>query len=277
MNEVRPTLGQSASSQGSDEALANVSVFVDDVHVRYRVFEERQLGASELFRRGLRSRVSTEVHALRGVTLTIGVGESVGLVGPNGSGKSTLLRCVAGVQPIASGRVLTRGQAQLLAVNAALDRQLSGRRNITLGGLAMGMSYQDIDDRMPWVIDFSGLGDAINRPMRTYSSGMRARLSFSIATMHQPPILLIDEALAVGDRRFRSKSLRRIRDLREQASTVVMVTHNLGEIRRTCSRTIWLEDGQIVMDGATSQVLPAYRASASDGTDEDQDEDQDDD
>ena len=273
MNEVRSTLGGSSSPQGSGEALANVSVFVDDVHVRFSVFEERQLGAAELLRRGFRSRVSTDVHALRGITLMIGVGESVGLVGPNGSGKSTLLRCVAGVQPIASGRVLTRGQAQLLAVNAALDRQLSGRRNIILGGLAMGMTYQDIDDRMPWVVDFSGLGDAINRPMRTYSSGMRARLSFSIATMHQPPILLIDEALAVGDRRFRSKSLRRIRDLREQASTVMMVTHNLGEIRKTCSRTIWLEDGQIVMDGATSEVLPAYETWASDSFDGDDPDD----
>lgn len=274
MNEVQSILGESSSLQGSGDALANISVYIDDVHVRYRVFEERQLGAAELFRRGFRSRVGTDVHALRGVTLMIGVGESVGLVGPNGSGKSTLLRCVAGVQPIASGRVLTRGQAQLLAVNAALDRQLSGRRNIILGGLAMGMTYRDIDDRMSRVIDFSGLGDAINRPMRTYSSGMRARLSFSIATMHQPPILLIDEALAVGDRRFRSKSLQRIRDLREQASTVVMVTHNLREIRKTCARTIWLEDGQIIMDGATSEVLPAYRAWASadlDGDDPDDD------
>lgn len=255
-----------------------LSIFVDDVHVRYRVFEDRQLRAAELVRRGFRSRTATEVYALRGVTLTIGVGESVGLVGANGSGKSTLLRCMAGVQPIESGRVLTRGRAQLLAVNAALDPQLSGRRNIILGGLAMGLTHVQIDERMPEVIEFSGLEDAIHRPMRTYSSGMRARLSFSIATMHQPPILLIDEALAVGDRRFRSKSLARIRELRHDASTVVMVTHNLSEIRKTCVRTVWIDQGTIAMDGPTETVLPAYRKSTIDENDAgDDDDDQDED
>ena len=276
VSEVRSDHRDLAITPEPDEAMANISIVVDDVHVRYRVFEERQLSAAELFRRGFRSRLASEVHALRGVSLTIGVGESVGLVGPNGSGKSTLLRCMAGVQKIASGRVLTRGRAQLLAVNAALDPQLSGRRNIILGGLAMGMTSQEIDDQLASVIDFSGLNDAIQRPMQTYSSGMRARLSFSIATMLKPPILLIDEALAVGDRRFRSKSLRRVRDLREDASTVVMVTHNLGEIRKTCSRTIGLEDGQVVMDGETNSILAAYRESQSDG-DDGSDDDQDDD
>lgn len=276
MSDSSVGLGALAITPEFDEAMANISIVVDDVHVRYRVFEERQLSAAELFRRGLRSRLASEVHAVRGVSLTIGVGESVGLVGPNGSGKSTLLRCMAGVQKIASGRVLTRGRAQLLAVNAALDPQLSGRRNIILGGLAMGMTTEEIDEQMPSVVDFSGLSDAIHRPMRTYSSGMRARLSFSIATMLQPPILLIDEALAVGDRRFRSKSLRKVRKLREDASTVVMVTHNLGEIRKTCSRTIWLEEGQVVMDGETDVVLPAYQESQSEDGDDGAD-DQDDD
>ncbi len=236
------------------------AIVVDDVHVRYRVLEDRNLRLVELVRSGFRSRRDTEVHAVRGVSLTIGVGESVGLLGPNGSGKSTLLRAIAGVQPMASGRVLIRGRAQLLAVNAALDAQLSGRRNIMLGGLAMGLLPEQIEARLPDVLEFSELAGAIDRPMRTYSSGMKARLAFSIATMTEPPILLIDEALAVGDRHFRRKSLERLRAMQEHASTLVMVTHNLNEIRQTCSRAIWLESGCVVMDGASDEVSEAYEA-----------------
>lgn len=236
------------------------AIVVDDVHVRYRVLEDRNLRLAELVRTGFRSRRGTEVHAVRGVSLTIGVGESVGLIGPNGSGKSSLLRAIAGVQPMASGRVLIRGRAQLLAVNAALDAQLSGRRNVMLGGLAMGLLPEEIEARMADVVEFSELADAIDRPMRTYSSGMKARLTFSIATMTQPPILLIDEALAVGDRHFRRKSLERLREMQAQANTLVMVTHNLNEIRQTCSRAVWLESGRLVMDGPADDVADAYEA-----------------
>ncbi len=240
------------------------AIVVDDVHVRYRVLEDRNLRLVELLRSGFRSRRDTEVHAVRGVSLTIGVGESVGLLGPNGSGKSTLLRAIAGVQPMASGRVLIRGRAQLLAVNAALDAQLSGRRNIMLGGLAMGLLPEQIEARVADVLEFSELAGAIDRPMRTYSSGMKARLAFSIATMTEPPILLIDEALAVGDRHFRRKSLERLREMQQHASTLVMVTHNLNEIRQTCARAIWLESGRIVMDGASDEVAAAYEADEAD-------------
>lgn len=236
------------------------AIVVDDVHIRYRVLEDRNLRLVELVRGGFRSRRGSEVHAIRGVSFSIDVGESVGLLGPNGSGKSTLLRAVAGVQPMSSGTVLVRGRAQLLAVNAALDGRLSGRRNIMLGGLAMGLPTKQIEARVPEVIEFSELADAIDRPMRTYSSGMKARLTFSIATMTEPPILLIDEALAVGDRHFRRKSLERLETMREHASTVVMVTHNLSEIRSTCSRAIWLSDGQVVVDGPADDVVDAYEA-----------------
>lgn len=241
--------------------VAPAAIVIDDVHVRYKVMEERRTRTVDAVKSGLRSRRSIQVHAIRGVSLEVAVGESVGLLGPNGSGKSTLLRCIAGVQPLASGQVLVRGHAQLLAVNAALDPQLSGRRNVYLGGLAMGLARSDIDERIGDVIGFSELVDSIDRPMATYSSGMRARLTFSIATMVEPPILLIDEALAVGDKRFRRKSLARINEIRDRASTVVMVTHNLNEIRSTCSRAVWLSDGQIVSDGPTDDVIAAYEAS----------------
>lgn len=235
-----------------------LSISARDLHVRYRVYEEKPLRGRELIKRGLRSRRSTEVHALQGIDLDVRVGESVGIVGANGSGKSTLLRCLAGVQSVSEGVVMLRGHAQLLAVGAALRPALSGRRNIWLGGLAMGLSPKDLDERIESVVEFAGIGGAIDRPMNTYSSGMRARLAFSIATMREPEILLIDEALAVGDRKFRNRSLRRIREIRERANTVVMVTHNLGEIKATCDRTIWLDAGKIVMDAPTSEVLATY-------------------
>ncbi|MEM9038645.1 MAG: ABC transporter ATP-binding protein [Actinomycetota bacterium] len=238
-----------------------ISISIEDVHVRFRVFEDRELRLAELARRGFRSRRASEVQALQGVSAQIRVGESVGVLGRNGSGKSTLLRCIAGVQPMITGRVRIRGRAQLLAVNAALDGKLSGRRNVLLGGLAMGIPRVEIEERMDEVIAFAELEDAINRPMRTYSSGMKARLTFSIATMTAPPILLIDEALAVGDRKFRRKSLERVREMQQNAGTLLMVTHNLNEIRSTCQRALWIDHGRLVADGPAEDIVDAYEAN----------------
>jgi teichoic acid transport system ATP-binding protein len=243
--------------------LTALSVSVRDLDIRYRVYEEQRLTMRELFARGFRSRHATEVHAIKGVTFEITIGEAVGLIGRNGSGKSTLLRAIAGLQPKHGGQVLVRGEPHLLGVNAALKPELSGYRNVILGGLAMGIPLAEIQRRMDEVVEFSGLQGAMSRPMKTYSSGMRARLAFSIATLRVPEVLLIDEALAVGDREFRKRSLSRIRELRERANTVIMVTHNLNEIRETCSRTIWLDDGRIVGDGDTPTILEQYENSES--------------
>lgn len=236
------------------------AVSVEHVDVRYRVYEEQFQSARNLVSGGFRSRRTTEVHAVNDVSLTISVGEAVGIVGSNGSGKSTLLRAIAGLQSLETGRIQVRGEAQLLGVGAALKPTLSGYRNVMLGGLAMGLERADVEDRMDEVIEFSGLGDAMGRPMITYSSGMRARLAFSIATLRVPEILLIDEALAVGDKDFRDRSLQRINEIRDEAGTVIMVTHSLREIRSTCSRTIWLDQGSIRLDGPTEDVLDAYEA-----------------
>ena len=188
------------------------------------------------------------------------MGEAVGIIGANGSGKSTLLRAIAGLQSLESGSIRVRGEVGLLGVGAALKPKVSGYRNVFLGGLAMGLSRDEIDSRMEEIVEFSGLGDAMARPMNTYSSGMRARLAFSIATLRTPDILLIDEALAVGDKNFREKSLQRIREIQAAAGTVIMVTHNLNEIRETCSRAIWLEEGALQADGPADDVLEQYEA-----------------
>jgi len=237
---------------------SDLSVEVRDLAVTYKVYEEASLDLSQLARRGFRSRRTVTVDALQGVSFDVHVGEAVGIVGSNGSGKSTLLRTIAGLQKRQSGTVLVRGSAHLLGVNAALQKSLSGYRNVTLGGLAMGMSRAEIDAAMPGIEEFSGLREAMGRPMNTYSSGMRARLAFSIATLQVPDILLIDEALAVGDKSFRKRSLARINEIREQANAVLMVTHNLKEIRETRSRTIWLDEGRIQADGPVDEVLDLY-------------------
>ncbi|MEO1064269.1 MAG: ATP-binding cassette domain-containing protein, partial [Actinomycetota bacterium] len=236
-----------------------VSVSVRDLHVVYRVFEDARPGFKQLFARGRVTRESRRIHAVRGVSFDVAEGESLGLVGSNGSGKSTLLGALTGLLPVESGSVRVRSRPTLLGVNAALRPALSGRRNIIIGGLAMGLSRREIDRRVEEIVEFAGLEEFIDLPLRTYSSGMRARLTFSIATAQTPDILLIDEALAVGDAEFRARSAERIAKIRAEAGTVILVSHDLAEIERSCDRALWLERGEVELIGEPDQVLAAYR------------------
>lgn len=196
--------------------------------------------------------------ALDHVDFVVPKGSLTALLGPSGSGKSTLLRAIAGLLPPERGAVYTTGEASLLGVNAALLDDLTGERNVVLGCLAMGMSPQEVKSRYGNIVEFSGVGDFIDLPMRTYSSGMGSRLRFAIASAKSHDVLLIDEALATGDAPFRRRSEQRIRELREHAGTVFLVSHGLGIIRQTCSRAIWLEAGKIVVDGEANAVVDAY-------------------
>lgn len=235
-----------------------VAVAVSSVDIRYRVYEEQFNSARNLVSSGFRSRRATQVHAVNGVSFEVGIGEAIGIIGSNGSGKSTLLRAIAGLQSLSNGTIRVRGDAHLLGVGAALKPMLSGYRNVVLGGLAMGLDRSEVEGRMDEVVEFSGISDAMGRAMTTYSSGMRARLAFSIATLRVPDVLLIDEALAVGDVDFRERSLQRVKEIREQAGTVLMVTHNFNEIRQSCTRAIWLDQGNLVLDGPADEILKAY-------------------
>ena len=245
----------------SAAATSPLTVVVDDLHITYRVLvggrRVEQETSRSILKRVPRGRM-TEVRAVRGVSFTLRQGEAVGLVGRNGSGKSTLLRAIAGLVTPASGRVWALGEPALLGVNAALIPELSGERNIVLGGLALGLKPDEIKQQYDEVVAFSGIKEAIDMPMKTYSSGMSARLRFAIATTKTPPVLLIDEALAVGDAEFRRKSEQRISKLREEAGTVVLVSHSLGAIADSCNRCIWLDKGRIRMDGDVLEVLDAY-------------------
>jgi teichoic acid transport system ATP-binding protein len=238
-----------------------VVVRVNDVHVVYRAYEDLRLGlATRLARRQLR-RQSRKVHAVRGVSFTLQQGDSLGIMGHNGSGKSTLLAALTGLLPVESGTIEVRSRPTLLGVNAALRPQLSGRRNIELGCLAMGLSPTEVAQHVDPIIEFAGLADFIDLPMQTYSSGMRARLAFSIATSRTPDILLIDEALAVGDEEFRQRSGERIAEIRHNSGAVILVSHNPREVRATCNRVIWMDHGVVRDDGPPSRVVDAYVTS----------------
>jgi teichoic acid transport system ATP-binding protein len=239
-------------------------VEVRDVHVTYHVFEDRKLGLRQRISTGQLRRRSREVHAVRGVSFQLHRGDSLGIVGHNGSGKSTLLAALTGLLPVSDGSILVRSRPTLLGVGAALRRQLSGRRNITLGCLAAGMTPTEVDQQMGDIIAFSGLKEFIDMPMNAYSSGMRARLAFSIATARTPEILLVDEALAVGDQQFKERCAARIEAIRQNAGAVVQVSHNMAEIKSSCNRVIWMDHGQIMAEGPTEEILAAYGKSQSD-------------
>ena len=244
--------------------MAEPLVVVDDLHIVYRVYgtsRDKGTAASALLRMiGRRTRGSIrEVHAIRGMSLVAYRGDAVGVIGRNGSGKSTLLRAIAGLLPAERGAVYTDGHGALLGVNAALLEDLTGEKNVILGCLAMGMTRQEVKDRYPQIVEFSGVGDFVNLPMRAYSTGMGSRLRFAIASAKSHDVLLVDEALATGDAAFRKKSHARIDELRAQAGTVFLVAHNLGEIEENCNRVIWLEKGKIVQAGDdVPGIIDAY-------------------
>jgi teichoic acid transport system ATP-binding protein len=236
-----------------------LSMRISDVHVEYELFEER--------RAALRQRVSTRrgsgrrvIHAVKGVSFDVREGESIGIIGSNGSGKSTLLAAIAGLLTPVSGEILVSDEPQLMGVGATLIPTATGRRNIRLGCLALGMSADQLDDEIESIIEFTELGEAIDRSLRTYSSGMRARLHFAISTSISPRILLIDEALSTGDRRFREKASARLDVLLGSAGTLLLVSHTLSDLQARCERGIWLEQGVLRADGPIDQVIEQYSA-----------------
>jgi teichoic acid transport system ATP-binding protein len=251
--------------------VADPMVIVDDLHIVYKVYGaggDRGTAATALLRiLGRKTRGSVrEVHAIRGISFIANRGDAVGVIGRNGSGKSTLLRAIAGLLPPEDGNVYTTGEAALLGVNAALLDDLTGERNVILGCLAMGMTKQEAKAKYQSIVEFSGVGDFIDLPMKTYSSGMGSRLRFAIAASKSHDVLLVDEALATGDAEFRVKSHARIQELREQAGTVFLVAHNLEEVEMTCNRVIWMERGQMVMEGEDVIGIIDQYIAASGGT-----------
>jgi teichoic acid transport system ATP-binding protein len=239
------------------------AVVVDDVHVEYKVLATGKRASSDDSARKLmqRSRKTRTVHALRGVSLIAYEGDSVGVIGSNGSGKSTLMRAIVGLTPTSQGSIYASSRPSMLGVGAALIRDLSGERNVVLGGLALGLPLEEIEAKFDEIVDFAGIREFIELPMRTYSSGMTARLKFAIATAREHDILIVDEALAVGDKTFRKRSEARIRNIRDNAGTVFLVSHSMQSIRDTCNRVIWINKGEVMLDGKPDEVIEAYEES----------------
>lgn len=235
------------------------SIVVEDLYVRFRPYVERK---PTLRRTLIRRRAPEEVIALNHVSFTVNRGEALGVIGRNGAGKSTLLRCIAGTLRPNGGKAVVHGKTStLLQLGVGFISELTGRRNVYLGGLAAGLRKQEIDEKYEEIVAYAELEDAIDRPMKTYSSGMFARLAFSVAMNLDPEILLLDEIMAVGDASFAEKSMQAMQDLLDRAGTIVFVSHNLNSVEEFCDRVIWLDRGEIRAEGDASEVVEAYRKS----------------
>lgn len=237
------------------------TVVVDSVSRKFNVDvsrpEANSLGGR--IANSLTPRPTVTVHALRSVSFTAYSGESIGLLGTNGSGKSTLLRLIAGLDVPTRGTIHAVSQPLLLGVGAALQPQLSGLANARLGLLALGFTPDEVAATIPTVLEIAGIGDAIERPIRTYSSGMASRLRFAIAAAAEPEILLLDEVLATGDAASVQRAEARMDEIRARAGTVFLVTHAAQTIEETCTRALWLHQGQLIMDGEAQPVARTYR------------------
>jgi teichoic acid transport system ATP-binding protein len=236
---------------------------LDDVHVSFDAYEIPPRLVDALTRRQPMSRRVRRIPALRGVSLDVRDGESIGVLGRNGSGKTTLLRVLAGLLPIDSGRRTLRDQPRLLGVQAALRQSWTGRQSIEVGLIALGLPPRIAAERVHSVATFAGLLDVIDLPVATYSSGMRARLYFSISTEEGARTLLIDESLATGDRYFLEAAQARLHAHLERAECLVLVSHSIETIRNICSRAIVLDGGRVVADGDVEEVIKSYLKTSS--------------
>ena len=234
-------------------------VIVDDAKVTYRVYASgKAVHEGESNSRVKRTGNLRTVEAIKGVSLIAHEGDVIGVIGTNGSGKTSLMKAISGLTPLDGGKIFATSRPSFLGVGAAMLKELSGEKNIILGGLAMGFSRAEIKEKLDQIIEFSGLKDFIELPMRTYSSGMTERLKFSIAASREHDILIIDEALAVGDSKFRKRSEARMKELAKNAGCVFLVSHSLKSILDTCNRAIWLDEGVLRAEGTAYEVCKAY-------------------
>lgn len=237
-----------------------VAVRVENVSVTYRTtFERTPTFKSAITRLGRGERAVREVEAIKNVSFEVFDGTALGIVGSNGAGKSTLVRTLGGILPPTSGRIEVHGKiSALLALGVGFNAQLSGSENVMLGGLAAGMSRQQIRERAQEIEDFAELGDFMEMPIRTYSSGMRSRLAFAVSVHMDPDILMIDEALSAGDAKFKKKAAAKMHDLMGSARAMFIVSHSMPSIKEMCNRAIWLHKGELKLEGEVDEVIAAY-------------------
>ena len=241
-------------------APTGVAIRVQNVHITYRTsLQKNPTLKSAIVRLGRRERVIREVKALQGVTFDVPHGKVMGVIGSNGAGKSTLMRTVAGILPPSQGRIEVNGRVStLLALGVGFNSALSGKENVTLGGLAAGLTRAEIKAKYEEITAFAELEDFMDMPMRTYSSGMYSRLAFAVAVNMDPDILIIDEALSAGDAHFKKKASDKMQELVSKARTMLVVSHALGTIKELCDEAIWLHKGQLIGRGRPDDMISAY-------------------
>jgi teichoic acid transport system ATP-binding protein len=237
-----------------------LAVKVNDLSITYRTtFERKPTLKQALVRFGRGQRAVKEIEAIKDISFDVRNGTAMGIIGSNGAGKSTLMRAMAGILPPTTGSIEVWGRAStLLALGVGFNHNLTGRENIILGGLAAGLSRREVEERAVEVAEWTELGDFIDMPMQTYSSGMTARVGFSVAVHMKPDILMIDEALSTGDAHFREKANAKMAELRESARAMFLVSHGLGSIKEMCNEAIWLDRGKLMMRGEPEDVVKAY-------------------
>ena len=238
----------------------DITISARDVAMRFRLTDDKILSLKEFVTRKISGKIKTnEFWALKGVSFDVHKGEVLGIIGRNGSGKSTLLKCISGILKPTRGSVKCHGNiVPMLELGSGFDPDLTGRENVFLNGAILGYTEEFLKEKFDEIHAFSELGDFIDVPIRNYSSGMMARLAFSVATVVNPQILIVDEILSVGDESFQVKSRARMMELMSGGTTVLFVSHSLSQIREMCDHVLWLDSGEVKMYGETQEVCDAY-------------------
>ncbi|HUO78101.1 MAG TPA: ABC transporter ATP-binding protein [Thermodesulfovibrionales bacterium] len=243
-------------------------IALQGVSVKYRLVEERRRSFQAHVINYVKGKrvVKHILWALRDITLEVGQGESLGIIGPNGAGKSTLLKVISGVMNPSEGMANVRGKtAPLIELGAGFDDELTGRENIFLNASILGFSRREIEERFDRIVDFSELKEFIDTPLKHYSTGMVARLGFSIGTEANPDILIVDEVLAVGDAHFQKKSRDKILTFKDKGVAILFVSHNMEEVRNLCNQVLWLDHGRVRMLGEPEEVIAEYEKEVAVG------------
>jgi ABC-type polysaccharide/polyol phosphate transport system ATPase subunit len=258
---IKEPIKHSSFNQGAEIEVRNVSK-------RFHVYEHRASSIREIFVKTLSSRdhdIKKPFFSLRNISMLISPGETWAFIGPNGAGKSTLLRLIAGIYWPTSGEIITHGQmAALIELTAGFHPELTGSENVYLYGSILGLSGREISELYSEIIEFAEIEEFMDTPIKYYSTGMQMRLGFAVATAVKPPILLLDEVLAIGDEKFRERCLKRIQSFQNSGCTLVIATHDLDTALVFATKAAWIDDGRIRLQGKAKEVISAYRASFQD-------------
>lgn len=265
MDKIKGIIGSNKSLDNRPVLDDNVAVNVEHLSMEFKITKDKIDTLKEYVIRTLKrnKKEKEKVRVLDDISFKVYKGDKLGILGFNGAGKSTLLKIMAGIYEPTSGKIEINGKvAPLLELSAGFDKNYTGKNNIYLNGAFLSMDKDFLDEKFDEIVEFSELGEYINYPVKNYSSGMRAKLGFSIATLVEPDILIVDEILSVGDIKFRKKSSQKINELMAEGVTVLLVSHSISQMRKICDKCIWIDNGKIVMEGEANEVCDAYVENA---------------